>query len=327
MENIETINLIENSKNKTFVEQKGNKIKCDHIFTRLEELYKEEVDKPYEERSTKSKIFNRFSGNYFSPTFVKSFMQCPAKAFISNCMPKETSEILNFGSCTHKVFENIIKEGCWSDEKKCFDIAETEANNYSIIDSNRKILKETYLPNFLNSNDYLNKNKKFPWDDVQCFTESFYKADLSIFDVPLGSCFTLMDRLDIRDEGIFVIDYKTGKAPFNSRKMSDFIDSYINQMTCYYWMIEKQFGIKPRCFAYLPDNNTYVEFNVQSLKTQSMFVEEVLEYYKDVKSQREAFEFEERVNKYCKYCPICGKCNAFSKLDNDGKIDIDLNKL
>lgn len=319
---------IEKEKNKIFVTQDGHKILFGNIFDRLEVLRDREKGKPYEERTKKSKIFNRFSGGYFSPTFVKSFEQCPANSFLSSCFPRSVSETMNFGSCVHKVFERIVKEKVWTNKDICDKIIEEELINYEIKQKNNKaLLRERYINNFLNMKDYLDESKPFPWDDVQMFPEMFYTDDISIFDVPLGSCYNLMDRVDIRDEGVFVLDYKTGITPYNEKKKAEFIERYLDQMICYSWMIHKKYGIKPRIFAYIPHDGSYIEFPINSLRSQSIFVEKVINYYKDIKTQREKGYFEERPNIWCKYCPIAGVCNAFSGLNNTGPISIDLNKL
>lgn len=319
----------EAKKNKCYVLQDGFSILTEDIFKRLEELRNAEADiEDYEKRTSRSKIFNRFSGEYFSPTFVKSFSNCPAQSFINSCIPRTSSEIMNFGSCTHKVFERIVKEKLWGDEAKCKAIAEEELINFEIKQpNNMALLRERYLPNFLNAKDYLDPSKPFDYDKIQMFPEQFFKADLSIFDVPLGSCFNLMDRLDIREEGIFVIDYKTGVPPFNQEKKAEFIDSYLHQMICYAWMIEKQYGVKARVFAFIPHDGSYIEFPVQSLKNQSIFVEKIVEYYKDIRQQRDHFYFEERPNNYCKYCYIKDICNKKNNQNNSIKVPLDLNNI
>lgn len=318
----------EESKNHVFISQSGNYIYCSDIFKRLEELRDIEIDKDYEEKSAKSKIFNRFSGGYFSPTFVKSFMQCPAQTFINSCIPRSSSEILNFGSCVHKVFERIVREKIWDDKKRCLIVADEEINNFNVkAPNNINLLKTRYIDNFLSAKDYVDESKPFDYDKVQMFPEEFFKDDLSVFDVPLGSCFNLMDRVDVRDEGIFVIDYKTGVPPFNAQKKEEFISSYINQMICYSWMIEKKYGVKPRVFAFIPYDGSYIEFPVKSLKSQSIFVENIINYYKEIKEMRSVPRFEQRINEYCKYCYIKDICNRKNNIHNDVNIRLDLNKI
>lgn len=311
----------------SFVTQNNGKINCSEVMPELEKYRNDEKGKNYEDRTTKSKIFNRFSGTYFSPTFIKGFTECPARTFISNCLPRKSSPVANFGSCTHKAFEEIVKNKCWNNQNQINEIVENITTDFGISNTDKNTLTNKYIPNFINGVDYLDNGKPFPWDECKCFPETFYSADLNIFDIDLGSCYTLMDRIDIRDEGIFVIDYKTGRAPYNSVVKANFVNDYLNQMICYYWMIKKQFGIAPRVFAYLPDNNSYIEFPVSSLKNQSMFVETILNYYKDIKEQRENCEFEERINKWCKYCPIAKVCHKYNNVTGDSKISFDLNKI
>lgn len=310
---------------KSFITQVGEGFECKEIFEILEKLRNAEKDKEYEERSNKSKIFNRFSGTYFSPTFVKGFSECPARFFINSCTPRKTNEVTNLGSCTHKVFERIVREKTYYDEEKSFAIVREEAANFNISPPNQKLLEERYTFNFLNAEDYCHPGEPFPWDRVEMFPEQFFKDDLSVFGIPLGPCFTLMDRLDIRDEGIFIIDYKTGSAPRNSERYAEFVASYTNQFIVYNWQIEKQYGIPATgAFAFLPDNNHNVEMPIHSLKLQSMMVEDIIKHYESIKEQREKLYFRENVNKYCKYCSIKDICNAFNKKNDRVVLPFDL---
>lgn len=310
------------------VTQRGNGIEVGDIFKTLKELRDAEKEFEYTKRTNKSKIFNRFSGAYFSPTFVKGFIDCPAKTFLSSCFPRTFNPIANFGSCSHKVFERIVVDEVQLDIERCLEIADEEIKNFSITGSNIKVLKEKYIPNLVNSADYLNNSKSLDWKNIEMFSEYFYKSEITALGVPLGPCYTLIDRLDIRDEGIFVFDYKTGPAPYNSQKLAEFIESYTDQMIVYSWQIEQQYGVKPKSvFAYIVDNNSYVEFPVKSLKLQSMLVEKILRYYKEIKEQRGNGYFEQRVNQYCKYCPIKDICNQYNKTDNDIQIKLDLTKI
>ena len=51
----------------------------------------------------------------------------------------------------------------------------------------------------------------------------------------------IVDRIDYRDDKIYLIDYKTGSP--TAEKCNDF-DGYLPQMTMYRWAIENEFDME-----------------------------------------------------------------------------------
>ncbi len=317
-------NIFDNSNENFFINQTENKeIEIEDLRKYLVELKEKEKDLEYEKRSNRSKIINSFNTGYFSPTFIKSFAQCPARCFYNKAIEEEKMQVTNVGSAVHKVCEDIVKDSCFYDKKKIDEIISKNYDDFSIDKMNQSKIKVyyDYINNFLKYDDYL--GGKMNWGKVQSFPELFLKDEnLRVMDVDLGACYTLIDRLDIRPEGIYIIDYKTGRM--TETKM-EFISNYISQAIAYSWIVEVKYGQKVSgvYFHTLEDNN-YIKMPVDDLIYQSMFIDDILKFYEDIKDQNRRKVFDERVNKYCRYCILKDKCNAYNSTNNAIKIDIKL---
>lgn len=294
------------------VKQNGYGIEINEAMTLFKLEKEKNKDVPYEERTLAHKLANRFSGGYWSPTFIKSWDSCPAKCFLESMMPREESLYANIGSCTHKIYENFVKEGVLSlDNNKIVKITEKEIDNFNTRSSESDI--HNYVNSFCKMRDY-NNEKLFDWENVESYPEAFYKDEITMFDCYLGPLYCLIDRIDIREDGIYIVDYKTGNPKWFNK--DTFVDLYTNQFIAYKWIIEKKYGFPIKgAYAYLPSFNKHIEMPVNSMENQSRLVEQVLIHYDNIKQQNNDGVYKEIPGTNCRYCKFKNKCNANNKTD------------
>ena len=289
----------------------------------LKDLRDAESNIDYTQRSRISKIYNRFSGKYWSPTHVKGFLDCPARCFGSSFIERKAQPYANLGSAIHEIYELIVSGGYWYDKNKCIEIMEDTIKKYELEEKDANLVRTKYLPNFMNYTDYKDNSKKFDWinkEDIQCFTEQFNKCDdFVIFDINLGSTYVLIDRIDVRSDGVYIIDYKSGYM----KDRDHLINSYTDQLISYKWVVEKLYGIEVvGTLLYVPFNDIYVELPSNSLSLQSKLVEKVSRYYEEAARSSETFSFRASKNSNCNYCEFKEFCPQFNGDATNEKFNI-----
>ena len=101
----------------------------------------------------------------------------------------------------------------------------------------------SYVKNYFDRHfDYL--GGELDDNSLECLTE--HKGKCDIFVKSIGSKLPMklkfiIDRIDYRDDKIFLIDYKTGSP--TAFKCNSF-DGYLTQMTLYRWAIENEFNME-----------------------------------------------------------------------------------
>lgn len=283
----------------------------DETIAKLVGLQDEWKGHPFDEKPLLSRVYRKFSGNYFAPTFVKKYNECPASALLSYLRKREETPVLNLGSACHEVYERTVKE-------KVLDISEI-----------KKIAKETFIKyNLLESqrkdfDDYVNAFTNFKmYDDTKLMDGSkehfaeIYVSDgnLTVLDIPLGYVSCLIDRfdLDVKNKVINIVDYKTGRI---NRGIDYAINTYRTQMMTYAWATRANYpSFEVNCWLCLPAIDEYIYVDVDNLVDQSRWIEQILQFKENKqKTFVEGHYLEQRENQYCKYCCLYGNCSACNK--------------
>ena len=180
---------------------------------------------------TASSLLNRFSGEYFSASLLKSFLTNPAGCLYSYLCKDEATSATSIGSTFHKIMELFYN----SEDRT--------------IENLRKIYKEEceqeqlepvgqYIKGYLDTADYLTHSKKDILN-IKCDCEVKDKKEIFVpkFGITIPKLSYVVDRIDTRPEGTFIVDYKTG---YCTNKNTTF-DGNLGQMILYKWAIEQQY--------------------------------------------------------------------------------------
>ena len=255
-------------------------------------------------------ILNRFSGNYFSASFLKSYEVNPAGCFYSMLCEDEPSTAASIGSTFHKIMELWYKSHDRSIEN-LWSIYEKEV----VLGQEEKV--KEYIDGYLETPDYLT-NKEFNHRDLICRCEVNGKEDIYIpdFGITLPTCAFVIDRIDFRDKKTYIIDYKTGSVTKNNLTF----DGNLGQMIIYKWAIEQKFNREIKdVYICAPGNKKYLKCDC-SLENQKILIDNIQEFFNKFRednsrriyeytdlgyfTNRQMFEFKEIMNdsslKMCK---------------------------
>lgn len=202
----------------------------------LREYHKTDTMVKFGYGSNVEHIYRKYNTDYFSPTFLKSFNENPFGSLIHEIY--NTGEMNIRGVNFHKVMELYyqLPKGERTREKAVELTKEVCTDG-----SYEKVLE--YVDYYFNRHlDYL--GGELDDNSLECLTE--HKGKCDIFVKSLGKKLPMkmkyiIDRLDYRDDKIYLIDYKTGSP--TAEKCNDF-KGYLPQMTMYRWAIENEFDME-----------------------------------------------------------------------------------
>lgn len=212
-----------------------------------------------------------------------------------------------YGKVVHKIAEVYVEE---QGKRDIFDIAEdvksgvilTEAHNPDPPDLDANYRKK--LPNHL-------RNLKELTDRIGFDGHLEWKFEYDLDPPHHRSVLGFIDRLVIRGDKYFILDYKTTKKGF-WRKNKNTIKKDL-QLRCYGRVIQKTFGAKAEninaALFYLEGANLIsVKFTDDMLLAAE---EELLQAYKDIESTppEEAYG---RVGDQCRFCDYKNMCPFYS---------------
>ena len=235
---------------------------------------------------------NRLSGTYFSPSFMKTFRTNPANVIFNAVAKEEVKDATLLGTTVHKILEAYYLQP--KDGRNRTDLL-TFIDTYAIEGQDKQAIKR-YIEGYIQTQDYLAPDKPLDDKTLDCFCEVRKKDNIYIpkFDIELPLPLSyVVDRVDVRDQGLYILDYKTGNQSIKSATF----DGYLDSMILYKWGIEQEFGL-PVLGGYLvtPGNaDKYIPLDF-SLVNESKTVEMVLTFYEQFKKCLDAnfFPFTEK---------------------------------
>jgi len=147
----------------------------------------------------------------FSYSRIDTYKQCPAKYFYSYISkePRQFAPAAVLGNIVHEVFENILEND------KPLDLSALKTEYNSVIpkyDPSNQIPTELLDAGSAIIEDF--------YDTHQDEEFSIYAKELS-FDFIIGSYIIrgFIDRVDVRDGLVHIIDYKTGKWEVSNKEI------------------------------------------------------------------------------------------------------------
>jgi len=241
-----------------------------------------------------------------SPSKIATYKQCPYKyrcdtdTQIRNAYKKDTPDLI-FGNLIH---------GCLND---FFKKTQKSERNYQTL---RKLFEEKFKKNFEkhrrifktkeNIIKYVEEAKK----QFKTFLSSKYSKTepmvtedfpkyLYSNELELGGKF---DRVDLVDDKLVLIDYKTGKYKENKQEDNQF------QLDFYEYLLSKiypKFKTAKKVLFYLKENKIAEEKNNKDLNKVE---EKILNYADVIKNDK---EFKPKRNSLCNYCGYQEICPLF----------------
>lgn len=226
------------------------------------------------------KLLNRFSAQYFSPTGVKGFRDCPASQILQSLLPFVPNAATAIGTTVHSVLEEFYElDGPERDIELLDGMLDKQLAN-----NNQKDIKEKitpYIDGFKETPDYLDKNKPMNHKDLVCYNELFLKGKFSPLGVELPySMYSLCDRVDFRGDYAYIIDYKTGMY---LRPQILTMDGYLPQLMSYKWAVEETYGVEVKGGVLLvPGTKQKIAtVDINSLENQSKYIDMIFKYKED----------------------------------------------
>ena len=221
-------------------------------------------------------ILNRFSGSYFSASFLKSYEDNPAGCFYSMLCTDDAGSVTRTGSIVHKILEDyyLLPKEQRTQEK----LLEIRDNNLLEGQDNDKICQ--YVDGYLNTPDYLT-NKKL--DDTQLDCECEYRGKSKIYvkeyDLQLPTCAYVIDRIDFRGDDIYIVDYKTGSV---TNKNLTF-EGNLGQMILYKWVVEQRLDKEIKdIYICAPGHQKYMQVDCGK-ENQEQMIERVNNFFSQFK--------------------------------------------
>lgn len=213
-------------------------------------------------------------------------------------------EYFLYGKLVHKVAEDYVNYGF---KKNIEEILNEYINGDLLLEGKKVILSKDYkskvkghILNIKKLNDRIGSEGKTEWK---------FRFDL---DPPNNKIITgVIDRLIIKNEKCFIIDYKTTKKGF-WRKTTDTIRKDI-QLLCYAMVVNKEFGIKAdniRAALYYLDGSDLVptKFNESMIiKVKDLLLETYNEIY-----EKNPEEVMGKVGQHCRRCDFRKICPFYS---------------
>lgn len=181
-------------------------------------------------------LLNRYSGDYFSPSFMKGYKSNPALNLMQNFFTEGANDATAIGTAFHKVLEDY------------YNLPPTERKRDRLWEFEPAALKEgmdknildEYISGYYDIKDYLHPRTVLDDTKLKCVTEhrgrvSNLFAKSIGYTVPCAVSY-VADRVDYRDDDVIILDYKTGHPTDTAVTF----DGYLGSMILYKWAMEQE---------------------------------------------------------------------------------------
>ena len=261
-------------------------IDCNELFDDIHETINQILEKTNQKEikygtygSSISSMDKRFSATYFSPSFMKGYMTNPATSLYGNFAKEEVNDATAIGTTVHKILELYYKMDRKDRDRQKLDELLTKV----LPKGQDEKTVQKYIDGYKDSKDYLDKDKELDDTKLDCFCEYRGRANVYIpkFDVSLPIPVSyVVDRIDVRGDKLYIIDYKTGHQTAKSASF----DGYLTSMILYKWVVEQDFSMPVKGGYLLAPGNTdkYLKLDF-SLVNESKVVDQVLSFYEQFK--------------------------------------------
>lgn len=232
----------------------------------------------------------RFSGDYFSPSFMKSYVTNPALNFASNFFNEGANDATAIGSTYHKIMEEYYKLP--PEQRTRSKLWELELQYLGPDQDKSKV--DEYVAGYIDIKDYLHPRKELDDTKLQCVTEHRGRANnLYVkscgYTIPCAVSY-VADRVDTRDGEYIILDYKTG----HPKDSAVTFDGYLGSMLLYKWAMEQELNCTiTKGFLICPGNTAskkYLELDY-SKENEEKMIENIDMFYKNFMKDNRSREY------------------------------------
>jgi RecB family exonuclease len=297
-------NLIKNSKKVAISYVKNEKESVSRFLYELgfdegknRDLKYREVLYRYSLPTNVTEYEEKFDVKYpISPTSLKMLLECPKRYYlrkILNIQPPKSGE--NFGDVFHRALEKTIKN-----KEKLSSFEEYYEDVFNNIYQTLNSYKDIYDIRI----KYENGIKKFCEIDFDRMKYSFNMVEKGVeFEFNGKKLYAKIDRVDITDTEVRVIDYKTGDISKVLTHPYDF------QLTFYYLWAKATYPDKKVVVAYYDIKNAeYIEapIKIDELKDVLDSLPNISTKAKDIKTEKKSIKWID-ICRWCEYNIACGR--------------------
>lgn len=233
-------------------------------------------------------LINRYSGDYFSPSFMKGYQTNPALMLMQNFFTEQANDAAAIGTTFHKILEDYYNLN--PEERERIKLWDLEKKN--MLPTQDKRVLDDYLYGYIASKDYLDPTKELDDKTLICNTE--HKGRLKLYVKSIG--YTLpcavsyvADRVDYRENDVVILDYKTG----HPTQSATTFDGYLGSMILYKWAMEQELNAEiTKGFLICPGNaDVYMQLDY-SKENEEKLAESIDKFYKSFMRDTRTREYE-----------------------------------
>ena len=227
-------------------------------------------------------LLNRFSGDYFSPSFMKNYVTNPALNLMQNFFTEGANDATAIGTAFHKVLEDYyLLPG---EERKRDKLWELEQNVLNDNPNMDKSILDEYINGYYDIKDYLHPRSELDEKNLKCVTEHKGRAENLYartigYTVPCAVSY-VADRVDYRDNDVIILDYKTGHPTENAVTF----DGYLSSMILYKWAMEQELNTEiTKGYLICPGNTAskkYMQLDY-SKENEQLLADKIDSFYKN----------------------------------------------
>ena len=235
-------------------------------------------------------MLSRYSGDYFSPSFMKSYVEDPALNFMSNFFIEGANDATAIGTTFHKILEEYYKLP--PEERIRTKLWDLEMQYLGPDQDKMKV--DEYVSGYMDIKDYLHPRKELDDTKLECVTEhrgritNLYVKSCG-YTIPCAVSY-VADRVDTRDGENIILDYKTG----HPKDSAVTFDGYLGSMLLYKWAMEQELNCDiTKGYLICPGNTAskkYMELDY-SKENEEKMIEKIDRFYRNFMRDNRSREY------------------------------------
>ena len=236
-------------------------------------------------------LLNRFSGDYFSPSFMKNYNTNPALNLMQNFFTEGANDATAIGTAFHKVLEDYYKLP--GEERVRDKLWELETAVLKENPNMDKSLLDEYINGYYDIKDYLHPRSALNDKELNCVTEHRGRANLYVkqlgYTLPCAVSY-VADRVDYRGDDVVILDYKTG----HPSESAVTFDGYLGSMILYKWAMEQELNTNiNKGYLICPGNTASKKYMAldYSLDNEKRMMEKIENFYKSFMRDNRSREY------------------------------------